>query len=254
MSHVRHKRARVGAVHQTAAMARPETDDAAFPGWVRQSLGPNDFDDADPDDVRMLAPFAVPEEIPAKTVLFREREPPRALYIIERGKVELFVERRGERRIVQTCGPGATVGDLPVMLGLAAYAYSAATRPASRLLRFSMETIRALVEANPEICFRFLRLVSWRLERAERRLLELSGRSALEQIVQLLIREADEQHSNAVRITQSDLAAALGLSRQTVSRVLGELERLGLLKRGRRQLEILDHHRLIAISDPRAIH
>lgn len=243
------------SAHQNrAAVASPSPNDPSFPAWVRQNLGPADFDEADCDDVRVLRPIAAPERVPARTVLFREGDAPHSMYIVQKGEVELFFERRGERRIVQICGPGATVGDLSVMLGLPGYAYSAATRTDSRLLRFSMDTIRAVVEVNPAICFRFLRLVSWRLERAERRLLELSGRSALEQIVQFLIREADEHKSDAIHITQSDLAASLGLSRQTVSRVLGELENLGLLSRSRRRLQILDHQHLLAISDPGSGH
>jgi len=229
-------------------------NDAAFPYWIRRTLGPDDFDDRDGDDARVLRPFGIAEQHPAKRILFREGDPASALYIIEEGEVELFFARRGERRIMQVVGPGSSIGDLPVMLALPDYAYGAATRGDTRLLRFSIETIRALVEVNPQICFRFLRLVSRRLERAERRMLELSGRSAFEQIVQYLVREANEQQSEAVRVTQRDIGASLALCRQTVSRVLGELEHLGLIARGRGQLRILDPDRLAAISDPASSH
>ena len=228
--------------------------DPPLPDWIRRTVGPDDFDDRDGDDVRVLRPFGVAEEHPAKTILFREGDPAFALYIIEEGEVELFFARRGERRIMQVVGPGSSIGDLPVMLGLPEYACGAATRANTRLLRFSIETIRALVEVNPQICFRFLRLVSRRLERAERRMLELSGRSAFEQIVQYLVREAHEQQSEAVTVTQRDIGASLALCRQTVSRVLGELEHLGLIARGRGQLRILDPDRLAAIDNPASSH
>jgi CRP/FNR family transcriptional regulator len=235
-------------------MADPVPRDSTFPDWVRRTLSPLDFDEDDPDDIRSLQRFGVAERHPAKAILFREGDPVCALYVIEEGEVELFFDRRGERRIMQVCGPGSSIGDLPVMLQLSSYAYGAATRGETSLLRLSMETIRALVEVNPRICFRFLRLVSRRLERAERRMLELSGRTAFEQVVQYLVREADEQQSDAVTVTQGDVAASLALGRQTVSRVLGELEQLGLIIRGRGQLRILDRPRLGAISDPIASH
>ena len=235
-------------------MADPSPDDPRYPDWVRRSLRREDLDGDDPNDVGALRPFAVSVAKPAKTVVFREGEPPVALYLIADGEVELFYERRGERRIIQICRPGSIIGDLPVMLGLPAYAYGAATRSDARLLRFSMETIRALVEVNPAICLRFLRLVSRRLERAEQRLLELSGRSALERTVGFLLRETDEGESARVSITQGDAAAALGLSRQTVSRVLRELEHLGLIARGRGYVQIVDYDRLNAISDPLGTH
>ena len=255
MSHVRHTLPAGDSGHQNAAaMADPLPDDPLYPGWVRRNLRPEDLDGDDPNDVRALCRFGVLEDRPAKAVMFREGEPPVALYLIAEGDVELFYERRGEHRIIQVCRSGSIIGDLPVMLGLPAYAYSAATRTDARLLRFSMETIRALVDVNPAICLRFLRLVSRRLERAEQRLLELSGRSALERTVGFLLRETDEGDSARVSVTQGDAAAALGLSRQTVSRVLRELEDLGLIARGRGHVQIVDYGRLNAISDPLGTH
>jgi CRP/FNR family transcriptional regulator len=229
-------------------------NDPAFPAWVRRTLSPEDFDNQERDDLRVLRRFGAVEQHPTKTILFREGDPASALYIIEEGEVELFFARRGERRIMQVVGPGSSIGDLPVMLELPVYAYGAATRRQTRLLRFSIETIDALVDVNPQICFRLLRVVSRRLERAERRMLELSGRSAFEQIAQYLVREAHDQQSDAVTVTQRDIGASLALGRQSVSRVLGELEHLGVVARRRGQLQILDPERLAAISDPASAH
>jgi CRP-like cAMP-binding protein len=234
-------------------MTDPMADDPRLRDWLHQGHRGAVPDGRDPD-VRAVRRFAVPEDKPARTIVFREGEAPAALYLVEEGEIELFFERRGERRIIQICRPGLTVGDLPVILGLPAYTHSAATRSEARLLRFSTDTIRDLTKVDPTICFRFLRLVSRRLERAEQRLLELSRRSALERMATFLLREADEDQSATVKVTHGDLAAALGLSRQTVSRVLRELEDLGLIALGRRQVRLVDYHRLRAISDPLGAH
>jgi hypothetical protein len=61
------------------------------------------------------------------------------------------------------------------------------------------------MDTQPAICFRFLRLVSKCLACTER-LLELSGRSALDRTVQFILREADEHRSNTVVLTQSEAA------------------------------------------------
>jgi CRP-like cAMP-binding protein len=89
-----------------------------------------------------------------------------------------------------------------------------------------------------------------RLVGVERRVLELGRRSAFERLVQLLLRESDEQQSSVVRLTQAGVAMRLGLSRQTVSRILGELERQQLLERRRGQILIGDHGRLERPPDP----
>jgi CRP-like cAMP-binding protein len=63
--------------------------------------------------------------------------------------------------VVQTVRRGIAVGDLPAMLNLPC-AYSAVTRKETTVLELRMETSRALVELDPGVCFRFLRLVSSR--------------------------------------------------------------------------------------------
>ena len=72
-------------------------NDPAFPDWIRRTIGPADFDDQDGDDVRVLRPFGVAEEHPAKTILFREGDPAFALYIIEEGEVACSPFAYGDR-------------------------------------------------------------------------------------------------------------------------------------------------------------
>lgn len=122
--------------------------------------------------------------------------------------------------------------------------------PRRRRSRLRMDTIRALVELDSGVCFRFLRLVSRRLAGVERRVLELGRRSAFERLVQLLLRESEEQRSSEVRLSQARIAGELGLSRQTVSRILGELERQQLVERRRGRVVVAERERLVQLADP----
>ncbi|MFQ5426910.1 MAG: Crp/Fnr family transcriptional regulator [Gaiellales bacterium] len=138
------------------------------------------------------------------------------------------------------------MGDLPVFLGTP-YAYSALTRTPVRTLRINLETVETLIEVYPEICFRWLRLLARRLERAQRRLVELAGSSAVEKLTHFLLHEAEARDSLTVALTQTELADTLALSRQTVCRALGELEALDLVERGRGRVTITDGTRLRAL-------
>jgi uncharacterized membrane protein len=51
-------------------------------------------------------------------------------------------------------------------------------------------------------------------------------------------------------LTQRELASALGIGRQTVSRELAKLEQLGLFERGRGLVRILDPNGLQALLPP----
>lgn len=221
----------------------PPPDSPDFARWLRRTMSREDFEALPEDDVEALRRFAVRDSYPAGATLFRQCDTPEAIFIIEQGEVELVYETKFERLIVQILRAGSSIGDLPVLLETP-YAYTPVTRTPTTTLRFSLETIRTLVDIYPEICFRWLRLVSRRLDRAHRRLVELAGKSAFEQLVHFLLHEAEERDSLTIELTQNDLASTLALSRQTVSRVLGELERQGLIERGRAQVQIRDRQRL----------
>jgi CRP-like cAMP-binding protein len=224
-------------------VAEPPPDSPDFARWLRHTLRPEDFETLPQDDVEALRRFAVVETHPPGTTLFRQGDMPEAIFVIEAGAVELVYETRFERLIVMIVRGGSSIGDLPVMLETP-YPYSAVTRASTTTLRFSLETMQTLIELYPHICFRWLRLLSRRMARAQRRLVELAGRSAFEQVVHFLLHEVEERNSPIVELTQKELAEALALSRQTVSRVLGPLERQGLITRGHGQIEIRDLDRL----------
>lgn len=191
-----------------------------------------------PEDLEVLHRYAVDEAHAAGTVLFRQAQRPEALFIVEEGQVDLLYEIEAKPLIVETVGAGSVVGDLPALLGTP-YPYTAAARTATSGLRIDIEALRKLDEARPDVCFRWLRLSSRRLERAYRRVVELSGRSAFERLALLLSHEAEHEGSGTIHRTQAELAAILGLSRQTVSRALRDLERQGLVERGHGHVRIL---------------
>ena len=53
-----------------------------------------------------------------------------------------------------------------------------------------------------------------------------------------------------LRMTQQQLAEAVGVSRVTVSRVLSQWSRQGLVATGYGTLTLLDHDRLLALAYP----
>jgi CRP/FNR family cyclic AMP-dependent transcriptional regulator len=224
-------------------------DSPEFARWLCDNLTRQHLAGLPDDDVKALGLFAVRRRHPPQVALFSQGRPPDAVHIIERGAIDLVHEDGAGSVVVQTVRRGAAVGDLPAMLGLP-HAYSAITQTETTVLELRMETIRALVELDPSVCFRFLRLVSSRLAGIERRVLELGRRAALQQLVALLLRESEEQHSSTVRLTQAQIAGELGLSRQTISRILGELERQQLVKRRRGRVVVADLARLQMIADP----
>jgi CRP-like cAMP-binding protein len=205
----------------------------------------DDFERLPKDDIEALRRFAARRTYPAGTTLFRQGERPRDLLILERGEVELVYETGSERLVVQILYAGSSVDQLAILLDVA-YPYSAVTLSEATVLRLRLDTIRTLEDLFPEIAFRWVGLLAHALDRAHQRLLELAGRSALEQVSHVLLHESAERNEPTLELTQEELAATLALSRQTVSRAFRDLAREGAIKPGRRRIRLLDREKLRA--------
>jgi CRP-like cAMP-binding protein len=76
-----------------------------------------------------------------------------------------------------------------------------------------------------------------------------NGAHSLKQrLARWLLMMRDRSDEDVLPITQNLLAEMLGVQRPTITNAAGELERAGLIERGRQQVTILDRQRLMAES------
>ena len=140
---------------------------------------------------------------------------------------------------------GSSVDHLAILLDIP-YPYSAVTLSDATLLRLRLDTVGMLEELFPEIAFRWLRLLAHALDRAHQRVLEMAGKSALEQVSRLLLDDLAERKEPTLELTQEEFAATLALSRQTISRAFHDLASEGAIKPERRSIRLLDLDKLRA--------
>lgn len=191
------------------------------------------------DDVAVLAPFAEICSCERGHVVFREEQTPHSTFIVVEGEIELVYETPFERLVLQVMGPGSSIGYLAVVLS-SPYAYSAVARSRATLLSFDRGTVERLIEAEPTVCFRWLRLVARNLERSQRRLIELAGKNAFERVAHFLINRSAERNSHTLEVTQRDIADSLALSRQTVSHAISLMRAQRLIDTERGHVRIID--------------
>jgi CRP-like cAMP-binding protein len=227
------------------AKRKPRADSPRFAPWLRETMTQGDFEELPGDDVEALRRFATRRAYAPGTTVFRQGDRPRELLIIERGELELVYATRSERLIVQILYAGSSVDHLAILLDIP-HPYSAVTLNDATLLRLRLDTIRALEELFPEIAFRWLRLLAHALDRAHQRVLEMAGKSALEQVSRLLLNDLAERQEPTLELTQEKFAATLALSRQTVSRAFRDLADEGAIKTERRSIRLLDLDKLRA--------
>lgn len=175
--------------------------------------------------------------------LFRQGDEPNSLYLVMRGTVELRARPPGRRvyRTVEVVGEGCTVGDEAVV-GEPHYFSSARVQEAARLLVLTRPDFERLSESRPDIAIAVLKCAGSCLIQTVRRaaiLTQAPAEVALELILQELSSYANENGKQGpVRITHAQLAGLLHLSRETVSRMLGQMASQGLVELSRGTIRI----------------
>ena len=162
-------------------------------------------------------------------------------WIVVSGAVRRVLYRSNESTAeLGRSGPGEWLGLAEAFLE-SLYLADAVAETASELLAFSRPGILRVLE-SPGIG-------SYLLGELSRQLYALHGRVEVNLPLDRTVRYLAEQVDTAgeVSATQEEIAAAVGLTRETVNRHLGQLQADGLIRVGRGGVKILDPSRLASL-------
>ncbi len=189
-------------------------------------------------------------------VIFHLGDPGDALFIVASGAVKISLpSETGEEAILATLRPGDFFGELALLDGAPRSASAAALEPTETLV-LPRNRFRELIANEPVIRDAVLTSLSRELRRLTQHVEELHFLDITGRLAARLTRLADEQGSRqgdgAIRLdaplTQSDLAAMVGCTRQSVNKLLGLFVDDGLIRLDRDAIVIVDYDGLMRAS------
>ncbi|MBI3635526.1 MAG: Crp/Fnr family transcriptional regulator [Candidatus Rokubacteria bacterium] len=205
---------------------------------------------APPADLRALAARCVVREVRRGATVFREGEPAEGLFVVVDGRVKIVrVSARGREQVLHTEGPGATLGEVPLLDG-GGYVASAIAAAPSRLLFLPRPALLDLCRRRPAIAMGIIRVLARRVRTFAGLIEDLSLRDVTARLAAYLLDEAQRQGAIDVTLagTRDDIAATLGTVRELVSRSLARLRRAGAITIAGRRVRIVDAARLARIA------
>lgn len=224
-------------------MADPGLRHAA---WTARCIGRGELSPFADRELAELALHVGKERLEAGAPMMTERRPIAQIGVIHSGEVELY-RRTGARRVVlQVLRDGDVFGDIPFLCHKPA-PFSARALTATEVTWLDADTLWHLLETRPHVCRRFLFSVASRLERMQRRLLELTAGDLRQQVAALLLDETAGAIGE-IRLSQATIAELLGATRPSVNRVLKELESDGLLALSYRRVRVTDPEGLLGVA------
>ncbi|GAC1460084.1 MAG: hypothetical protein PVSMB4_19130 [Ktedonobacterales bacterium] len=232
-------RSRVSTVEPAAQPARQ--DGSASPHMPYLARVPL-FADLDAESLHALAAVAHRRVFHTGDIIFHRGDPGQVLYVIRDGKVKIcLTSPDGQEVALAVLGAGECFGELALLDGQPRSAAAVAIEPVEAYTLMRSDFIAA-VNRHPRIAIQVMNVLSHRLRQTDEMIEDLLFRDIYGRVAKKLL-ELSETHGVRtpegirieLRLTQAELAAMVGASRESVNKVMGYLTQ--------KQYIITDKHR-----------
>lgn len=206
-----------------------------------------------PELVDLILSLAIERRYAAHEIVYSANDASTGIFCVLSGGVRLSQNTESGKHILfSTFSPGTWFGVISEFDGLPRPHTAIAVEP-TRLLQISSHAFREIVSSDWRNCFDLARSVVVLFRGALDRLSALRAQPYPARVAQALLAMSDHEAGAggdevAPRVTQDDLAAIVGVTRQTINRLLTAWEDEGLVRRLYGRVRLIDPVRLARIS------
>ena len=228
-------------------MNEPWQESAPAREWVLREF--DLFADLDESEMAAIASAAPMSEVPKGQTLVSPHTPREVLFIVKKGRVRLFRTTADGRSLTTAIvSPGEVFGEM-TSVGQHLLDTWAETLEPAVLCVMSRADVQRLLLSDPRIAARIAEYLGERLAGMERRLSDTVLRPVPARVAAALAAMAGGTRPAVVRLTHEQLADLVGTTRETTTKVLGDLQdrRLLVLKRGK--IVIPDAQKLAKLAE-----
>ena len=186
-------------------------------------------------------------------VLFLQGQSSASLYAVESGMVKIcFHNADGREQIIGLSSPGN------LLIGLESinderYAYSAAAATAVNACKVRHRVLLEQVQHRGDLAMRLIDAVNAQLAHSRALMHVMGHKNAAAKIASFILLMAPKPQNGNCQFTlplsRMEIASLLGLSEETVCRVMANMKRTGVIYAPRGNIEIRDWEHLHAIAD-----
>ncbi|MFQ5586059.1 MAG: Crp/Fnr family transcriptional regulator [Thermodesulfobacteriota bacterium] len=187
------------------------------------------------------------------TILFREGETNREMYIIHSGRVRIKKQVGGEALTLAVFGPGDFFGEMATLMNTPRSA-NAEVIDDSRLLVIDHQSFEEVVTKRPEIIMRIVKGLAERLLEANRVMEGLKLKDDLSRMIHTLLRLMAKNRSERggegrFPLTIDKLARELSIQRSRATEILDKISMSGMLEVSGDTITIVNSEKLTKYMD-----
>lgn len=193
-----------------------------------------------PESLAALVRAATVREFAAEEILFLEGDPSAGLWVVERGRVKIYLlSLEGREHILHLPGPGDSFNDISALDGGPNPANAAALTPVTAWV-IGTQDLRAMLHSDPALALAALEVLTARVRSLVRQLEDLALYSVPARLARFLLAHMDDPPAERPAVTRAAIAAHLATTPESVSRALRMLEAAGAIR--------FDRHRIVIVN------
>jgi CRP-like cAMP-binding protein len=198
--------------------------------WISATSAERDLGMLRRGELAELRRFGTVRYADAGTVVAAAGSRVTLVQVVTDGELELRARLDDGRATMAVVRSGGVIADIPLLLN-APMPFDAIASRDTELIAFSRQRWTQLLTSSPDLALRWMTSIARRLDDDRRRLVVVTSKPLLGQVAYLLLDLAEDVGAGApvVKLSHTTIAHLLGARRQSVTRVVGELKRRGLV-------------------------
>ncbi len=213
------------------------------------------FEKASREDLEALIDAGHLRNVEEGGYFFLQGDPATHVHVLTAGQAKLLQSNpAGHQVSLRIIYPWQMFGALGAVRDLASYPATAEALEDSTSLAWTAEFFKEYMARRPHLSWGLMQLMTAYIQEMQTRYRELATEKVEQRIARVVLRLAAQSGQRAedgieLALKRQDLAEMSGSTLFTVSRVLADWDRRGLVEAGREQVKIRKPHDFVRIAD-----
>lgn len=209
------------------------------------------FKDLSEDELLAFAPLFVEKKYKKGSILFLEGDPGEEFFLIKSGVIKIYRIDDSKEIILSLFQVGDFFGEMSLLSDGLTRSATAETLEASVLYSMKRITFVQFMETSPKLCLKLLEATMERLRKANEQIYDLTFLGVRSRILKSIVRLSEEYGVSTkegilidVKLTHQQLANMVGTVRESVTKVLQDLQEENYIKITKKKIILLNEEAL----------
>ena len=176
-------------------------------------------------------------------IIYFEKNHAKNVYMVSKGKVKIVkYDKQGNEIVSHYITKGGLFGEKALLGETERNEFAIACNDGTSVCSMNIDNMRQLMRDNENFSTAIYKFIGLRLKKIERRLELIVGKDIKARLASYILDMYEEQNTFVLTrvLTQKELGALLGASRESINKELTLLVKAGVLSVSRKEIKILD--------------